>query len=687
MTPPRDATPKGPDDALAAGRKLRVVSDDSEARLLAQAQEVAGINDYGVPHLRVDQLRRQITNLQTEATGRGRKSVLAELAQLLRTLTGAELLSVGPQWPADPVDLPLPDLDLPPGLVLLERGIYSLTARESDAELAWRWECPPMLSCGILRGDSGEVSIQLAYRERGRWRAAIVSRDTILTTRLITDLANLGVTISSVTAKNAVKTQERIETRIFPALPEGRLVEQVGWQGDGSFLLAEEIIGPDGRRTPTADAGSVPVGELRPGGAYFIDGGTSAGRRQIVDALRPSGTLEGALEVLSLAAGYWVPQAVIAASLSSPLLQVLGCPPYVMDVADRTSRGKTTVLRLAMSIWGCVDEHAPSSLIASWNTTPVGLAERTRTLRHVPVAMDDTQTACLRRLAQMIYDHTQGRDRQRGHKDGSRITGSWQCPLLSTGEAELVALAGTQGGIHGRVLQVAHPPFDAGKADLVTAVNLGVMSHYGTVGPEWVAWVQRHREHWDSWRQAYRERATALRQGVSTEVVGRLADYVAALAMTADLVARALPHLYLDLAGSARRLWEHVIERAGVADVGRTALELAVNLALANRHRFYSLGDESQAVPHSGWWGRWDIPGGSAVDIDTLPALYWTPEALREALEGADFTYEAIVRDWRDRGWLSTDSAHRGLTSLVRLRGARARMVSINSEAVAEVSS
>ena len=102
-------------------------------------------------------------------------------------------------------------------------------------------------------------------------------------------------------------------------------------------------------------------------------------------------------------------------SFVSPLLQILESPNFVFDIAGPTTTGKTTLLRVAASVWGSPSERDPASVLGSWDSTPTWREQASAVIKNLPLLLDDTKLAhAPDHVAQTIYAIVQGRGRGGG---------------------------------------------------------------------------------------------------------------------------------------------------------------------------------------------------------------------------------------------------------------------------------
>jgi putative DNA primase/helicase len=373
------------------------------------------------------------------------------------------------------------------------------------------------------------------------------------------------------------------------------------------------------------------------------------------------------------------------ASCAAPLLHICEAPNFIIDLAGDTSRGKTTALEIASSAWGLPAGHQ-GGLVKSWNVTKVFAERYSALFNDLPVFLDDSQTADARTVAGVLYMVANGIGRGRGAAKGGvqRVT-HWRTICFSTGEQPLTS--NTEfGGARARVLTLWGSPFgDAPQGELVREVKSVLARHYGHGAYQVVNELIRLRRagEWDQLRELYLARVQALATRFPGNVADRLSRYVALVWVAGDLV-----HSVLDLPGEPEAAVMSVMrEVAGELEEGdyaTRAMDAVRAWAQAREHQFYGKEDFSR-VPNE-YIGVWrDFSEGEAGQV-----AFFQP-ALKKFLTEQGFSFEAVIRQWRDRAWIKTQSGKS--TIVVKIKGNANRMVVIpltawlpkESEGVTEV--
>lgn len=129
------------------------------------------------------------------------------------------------------------------------------------------------------------------------------------------------------------------------------------------------------------------------------------------------------------------------------------------------------------------------------------------------------------------------------------------------------------------------------------------------------------------------------------------------MATVIPIVHAALPELRRDVKPEEiiEPLWQASIGVAEEADRAIAALQVAYDYAVAHQDGFWgrhqNVNNEPRC-PSGGWLGRWDHPNWSFIGYNT--------GNLENYLMDATFDVAAVIKTWRDRGYLETDKAGRG---------------------------
>lgn len=157
---------------------------------------------------------------------------------------------------------------------------------------------------------------------------------------------------------------------------------------------------------------------------------------------------------------------------AAPVLELLGQPSGGFHIVGETSKGKTTALEAAASVWGC--------RYVSWKTTDNEMENVAEHHNHILLTLDELSQVPPEQAAKIAYMLGNEQGKGRMGKDGiSQRKRYWRLLFLSTGEitlSDVLANFGevTKGGADVRMVNLA---VDAG-ADMGIFENI-----HGTDNP------------------------------------------------------------------------------------------------------------------------------------------------------------------------------------------------------------
>jgi putative DNA primase/helicase len=290
---------------------------------------------------------------------------------------------------------------------------------------------------------------------------------------LCAQLADVGLSVARPRQRDFVGylSAARINRRV-------RLVTRTGWheiEGRLVFVLPGQTIGPAGGERIILDAAAHGPYEARGAIEDWSDG------------------------VARLASGHVLPVLAISAALAGPLLHLAGIEGGGLHIFGQSSRGKTTLLQLAASVWGRGDG---GGFVRTWRATANGLEGAAAAATDTGLILDEVGQVDAREMAAALYALANGTGKARAARDGGlREPKTWRVLAISSGEVPVDGKLSedrsrkTRAGQLVRLLDIpaqrAHGVFDhrgpdGDPASLAKAFKLAATSAYGTAGPEFV---------------------------------------------------------------------------------------------------------------------------------------------------------------------------------------------------------
>jgi uncharacterized protein (DUF927 family) len=353
------------------------------------------------------------------------------------------------------------------------------STQDDNAEPGSEWIAAPLEIVGRARDPHG-----LGWGRFLRWR----DPDERLHEQFVSDgalhrdpaglcsgLAESGLTI----ARNQ---QRAFVTYIAGANTHGRvtLVHRTGWHevnGHLVFALPTENIGPKGAGSIILDAAAH--------GPYETCGTLMDWQNRVAMLAN-----DHALAVLS-----------ISAALAGPLLHLAGQEGGGLNFFGPSSKGKTTLLKLAASVWG---RGSSPGYVRAWRATANGLEGAAASATDTALVLDELGQVEARDAAAAMYSLANGTGKARATREGAlREPKSWRALILSSGEIPTETKLGEERGRKaraGQLVRMLDIPADRGlgfgafdnagpdgdAAALSKRFKDAAISAYGTAGPEFV---------------------------------------------------------------------------------------------------------------------------------------------------------------------------------------------------------
>jgi hypothetical protein len=668
----------GDEDVGLAARSLEVVKQAAvltcpEALPVAASRIEKRATELKLKGITVARIRKELEDLARSVDRATRDAEVADDAWRMDELV-TEFVQ----------DAPVPSgCVVPQGWHLSEDGIYLATDQGQSASAVI--PVPVVITTRLIDNDEHNEYVEIAWKKDGNWNKQLVPRSVVANTRSIVDMAAYGLPVTSNNAKVLVDYLLEFELENGDSLHRAYVSKHLGWHGSKGqecFLVGKRLVVPGGKIVAPKD-----VMKVQPEHRVLFRGADD-GDEQLAAGFTTAGDFAAWRDAIFKIAH--LPRVMLAlyASLAAPLLRLLTSANFIVSFDGPTSRGKTTALRVAASVWGKPESGSEVSAMFTWDATRVSRGRTAAVLRNLPFVVDDTRTAKWKDdVPAAIYEFTSGRDKGRGSKSGLARSGTWNSIMLSSGEAPITSFT-KDDGTRARVLGLWGSPFGAASQEtgqLVCALNKALVANHGHAGLLFVKFLLQHRGSWDEWREEYNKSLQRYQEQAGDDSVAhRTASAFAALDMAAWLVVQAmdLPWEYAD---PIEPLWDELTSDAADADRAMLALQAAVDWALRHVNDFYGRQNSNQFQPSGGWAGRWDDkPGTRNRGAGSTRDLGFFPGKLREVLEAAGFDFDAVVRSWKDCDWIHVDSDGRARKK-VRLGADVLWLIAIKGEALEEM--
>lgn len=259
------------------------------------------------------------------------------------------------------------------------------------------------------------------------------------------------------------------------------LVTRTGWTdlaGQKCFVLPDGGIGaPPGERVILAGSNASP---------YVARGA--------LDDWKSS--------VATLVASHSRPVLSVSVAFAGPLLSLVGYEGGGINLFGQSSRGKSTCLYAAASVWGKGTQSG--GFVRSWRSTANGMEGAAAIHTDTILALDELGVVDAREAGAAIYQLAAGTGKGRMTRDSAlRPSQTWCAMTLSTGEIPMSTKIAedkgrkAQAGQQVRMLDIAadsgrgygafdNPGPNGDPAKLADAIKQAAQMHYGTAGPAFI---------------------------------------------------------------------------------------------------------------------------------------------------------------------------------------------------------
>lgn len=273
----------------------------------------------------------------------------------------------------------------------------------------------------IKDSETGEESVRLLYTwDCKRWKDIVISRFSLVDQRRILELAKVGISVTTVTARALVEYLQDVDALNHAEIPETYGISRLGWLDNYGF-------------------------------APYVSGLQFCGGMDD-ETVFSSVQQRGSYEAWKTKVNEWrryhpAVNLVIAASFASVLLPIVNIMPFCVNLHGGSGVGKTVAQEIAASVWA-----KPKQYMATLNSTTNAIGKKAGFLCNLPLILDELQTAGKEGFD--VYAFCEGQSRMRMTASLElRKTYKWRNIAILSGEGELAS--GTDaGGKLNRVLDI-----------------------------------------------------------------------------------------------------------------------------------------------------------------------------------------------------------------------------------------
>lgn len=488
----------------------------------------------------------------------------------------------------------------------------------------------PFIQRELHNVERPQVYYELTWNDRGKSIKELVPAGTIAIKKELIQLANKGFACNDNNSKQLIDFFDKILAN--NEIERGYMVDRIGHikKGIAHPLLAKsyDIIPSD------------------------------QGEHQLVEAFQASGSVEEWVEnVFEKIKKHPNALFFVLASFASILLHDLKIDPFIVDLTSSTSRGKTTALKIAASVWGT------SELVNEFNATKVSIERKASFLNSFPLLMDDSRKADEKLLQSFVYTFSGGKSKGRGSLSGSQREQSWKNIMLTTGEISLNEYAAKAGGAAARIISLTDSPFKNVDHMFFAHIHESLDKYHGTIGLEFIKAYQKHKGEYLS--QFYKTKDHYLSKSQGNEVLTRLSLYYAAVHFAGQLL-KQLIGINVDLK-PLDVLFDVIAKENKAIDKPRELMEeLLIKLDSSRRDIYYS------------------YPPSNIKALYKNETVWITPAFLKEFLGPEE---KMIRKEWMERGFTNTSIRNDRKVDyqLVKHQGSSFRVVQITKNIIEEM--
>jgi putative DNA primase/helicase len=359
-----------------------------------------------------------------------------------------------------------------------DKGVYFHGKDKEGQEQAPQWVCSPLHVVAKTRDEkSGEWGRMLEWLDddgkKHQWAMPLelLEGDGSEVRR---ELAGLGLHISP---NQAARNLMSAYIKVWPVEARACCVDRLGWHGE-VFVTPSESIGQTNELVVFQNAHAIEP-------AFSISGNEYEWRDSVA----------------AMAQGNSRPVLAISVAFAGPLAHLAGVDAGGFHFRGASSSGKSTVLKLAASVWG-----KPSSYVRLWHSTTNGLEGLAALHNDGLLILDEISQMDPAAAGNAVYLLANGQGKARANRNGrARAPQLWRNLLLSAGEESLSAIMARAGKkmSAGQGIRLADIEADAGVgmgifetlngqpsgAALASALKDASTQFHGAVGRKWLAYL------------------------------------------------------------------------------------------------------------------------------------------------------------------------------------------------------
>ena len=346
-----------------------------------------------------------------------------------------------------------------------------------------------------------------------------------------------------------------------------------------------------------------------------------------------------------------------AGPVISLLADYTSLPVVMIDMAGKSSSGKSTSLTLIASVWG-KGEISNSSTIKTFNNTKNALMGELSGMQGMPVMFDDHESEqndkelSKKQFTSLIYSISQGGDKGRCDTNGNvkHLAKDFSTIVVTTGEVCILDKAGTNLGLQPRVLRFEDVPWTSSKEN-AEKISSCAKKNYGFLGPEFIMALNNYSD--EALEKMYDEKRKILLDSlgnIQNSLIDRQSKAYALILTTATIVkAHIINEINIEEMG--KMFAERLVEFAGETTPEISAYEDVMEfVATQNSHFIVDGGGR----PSGTIYGKLFYQKKSKDIKDREPLVAIVPEHVEKILAKYN-EKKRILEKWYELGVILCD--------------------------------
>lgn len=462
--------------------------------------------------------------------------------------------------------------------------------------------------------EDGSEKIKIGFYKNNVWNYVIVDKSLISSNQSIIKLSDIGISVTSETAKFLVKYLAEIENLNKDKIPTSISVSRLGWVDD-------EVLMPYSDKYEFDNEKDMP---------------------NIKEKFGENGKLEDWIEFFKERRKYNnISRIIMAASVVSILLKRIKQSGFTLHIWGTSEYGKTVACMVGQSIFGNPSQNDNKGIGINFNFTVVGLEYRLNTYNNIPLFINEMQhQKDAKDYDKILFLISEGKGRTRSTKVGGLAKeNSWNNVVITNGEKNIIK-ENSNAGAYNRCIscEVTNHTYEN-----LSEVADFVKDNYGTPIREILKHINDfdYKKIYNSFIDSLKDDDTTNKQKILKALL-LLGDKIIVDTLFKD-------NYYLTLSD----LVDKTISKKDIA-IEERAYELIKDWYVSEKRHF--LTEDGDAIANQDIkveiYGR-ELKYGYVAIIPTV---------LRKALQDNGFDFNEVVNAWKRKGYIKHEKNRNTLT-------------------------